>query len=86
MPAGAGKVTKLELQCPQLNAQASKLSQVPVPPIAVQPVHPPIAVMLRENAREAALAAAEARERQWKAATASSWCYPAVYRSLTGMC
>ncbi|WIA09607.1 hypothetical protein OEZ85_008999 [Tetradesmus obliquus] len=82
---GADKVTKLELQCPQLNAEASKLPQVPVPPTAVRPVHPPIAVMLRENAREAALAAAEARERQWKAATASSGRYPAVYRSLTGM-
>jgi hypothetical protein len=79
-------VTKLELQCPQLNTQASKLPQVPVAPVAVRPVHPPIAVMLRENAREAALAAAEARERQWKAATASSGRYPAVYRSLTGMC
>lgn len=79
-------MTTLELQCPALNAAASKLPVVPVPPVAVRPVHPPIAAMLKENAREAAIAAAEARERQWKAAAASSGRYPTVYRSMTGMC
>eukprot|EP00879_Flechtneria_rotunda_P030203 GHRR01032805.1.p3 GENE.GHRR01032805.1~~GHRR01032805.1.p3 ORF type:complete len:109 (+),score=37.55 GHRR01032805.1:936-1262(+) len=81
--SGSEKVKQLELQCPALNKAASKLPTVPVAPLATKPVHPPIATMLRENAREAALTAAEAREREWKSAKISS-SIPTVYKSMTG--
>lgn len=71
MLAGADKVTQLELQCPALDQEASKLPTVPALPRAVRPAHPPIASMLRERAREAAAAAAEAREQQWKSSLPS---------------
>lgn len=74
-------MTKLELQCPALNAEASKLPTIPVAPAAVRPVHPPIAAMLRENMAEAAAAAAEAREQAWKVDKASCG-IPPVHRGL----
>lgn len=74
---------KLELQCPALNRAASKLPTVPVTPVAVRPVHPPISAMLKENAREAAITAAGAKEKEWKAAGVTC-SIPAVYRGVTG--
>lgn len=73
----------MELQCPALNRGSSKLPTVPIIPVAVRPVHPPISAMLKENAREAAIAAAEAREKEWKAAGVTC-SIPAVYRGVTG--
>jgi len=74
-------MTKLELQCPALNAEARKLPVIPEAPIAVKPLHPPIAAMLKENMVEAATAAAEAREQGWKVEKVSCG-IPAVYRSM----
>jgi hypothetical protein len=79
--AGATNMTKLELQCPALNLETSKLPQIPQGPIAVKPPHPPIAAMLRENMAEAATVAAEARERSWKVDKVSCGT-PAAHRSM----
>lgn len=74
-------MTKLELQCPALNLEASTLPTIPPIPLSVKPVHPPIAAMLRENMVEAATAATEARQRSWKVDSVSSR-IPAVYKSM----
>lgn len=79
--AGAECMAKLELQCPALSQESSKLPQIPQAPVAVKPAHPPIAAMLRENMAEAATAAAEAREQSWKQDKVSCG-IPTVYRSL----
>jgi hypothetical protein len=57
--------------------------QLPRRPAAARPAHAPIAAMLRENARSAAAAAAEAREREWRAPRGTSE-VPAVHRPVAG--
>jgi hypothetical protein len=54
---------------------------IPQKPVAQRPAHAPIASMLRENARDAAAGATEAREREWHARQAGS-AIPVVYRPL----
>lgn len=78
--AGAERMTKLELQCPALNTESSKLPQIPRAPVAVKPQHSPIAAMLRENVAAAATAAAQAREQSWKR-DQPSCAIPPVFRS-----
>lgn len=73
------KLVHLELHCPSLSEQTEP--PIPVPPVATRPIHAPIASMLRENARDAALAAAEAREKEWRAQRGES-AIPAVNRPL----
>jgi hypothetical protein len=65
-----------------LQLESSKIPAVPVKPVATKPMHPPIALMLKENCKEVAAAAAEAREREWKSSKDSS-SIPAVYRPYT---
>lgn len=75
--AGSDKLTTLELNCPALTD--SKIPPVPQPPIAIKPMHPPIAAMLKENCKEAALLAAEARDREARGLKDDTT-IPAVYR------
>jgi hypothetical protein len=82
MPAGSPKLVQLELQTPALQPGASRLPDVPVPPVAIKPLHPPIAAMLRENCKEAAVCVAEAKEKGWREARSSS-SIPAVHRPFT---
>eukprot|EP00775_Hariotina_reticulata_P011065 gene11065-11221_t len=79
---GATAVSKLELQCLSLDAARSKLPNVQMAPVAVKPVHPPIAVMLRENARDAALAAAEDKDKEWRASSKPRSGTVQVYRMM----
>lgn len=79
---GAESMKQLELQCPALNLETSKLPHIVDAPVAVKPVHPPIAAMLKENMVEAATAAAEAREQSWKSHTAASCGIPQVFRAM----
>jgi len=75
---GCNNLGTLKLQCPAL--QDPQLPpQRPGPGPAARPLHPPIAVMLRENCREAAQAAAEARDREWKQLRDDT-IIPAVFR------
>lgn len=74
-------MAKLELQCPALNPESSKLPPIQQAPVAVKPPHPPVAAMLRENMAEAAAALAEAREQSWKQDKVSCG-IPTVHRSL----
>jgi hypothetical protein len=73
-------MSKLELQCSVLDVARSKLPNMPIPPVAVKPVHPPIASMLRENARDAALAAAEEKDKEWRASSKPRSGTAQVYR------
>lgn len=58
----------LQLSCPALSTAESVLPQLPACPVAEEPPrHAPIATMLRDTMRQAAQAAAEACEREWKA-------------------
>lgn len=77
--SGSTKLVHLELHCPALTDK--KVPDIPPKPVATKPTHGPIASMLRENAKEAALAAAEAREQEWRAQRGESF-IPAVHRPL----
>ncbi|KAI8474942.1 MAG: hypothetical protein J3K34DRAFT_489365 [Monoraphidium minutum] len=79
--SGSTKLTHLELHCPAL--AASRAPPIPRRPAAQRPAHAPIAAALRANARDAAAAAAEAREREWRAQRGGS-AIPAVHRPLAG--
>jgi hypothetical protein len=78
---GSTKLTHLELHCPALADK--KAPDVPRRPAAARPAHAPVASMLRENAKDAAAAAADAREREWRAQRGDS-CIPAVHRPMAG--
>lgn len=57
-PPGSPQLAHLELHCPAL--EDPKLPPLPAKPRAARPLHAPIAAMMRDNARDAALAAAAA--------------------------
>lgn len=61
---GCTNVATLKLQCPALID--SKIPPLKPPPPEVKPKHPPIVAMLKENYKEAAQIAAEAKEKEWK--------------------
>jgi hypothetical protein len=75
--AGSTRLTHLELHCPALTSRI--VPPLPPKPVAARPAHAPVAAMLRDNARDAAAAAAEARQAQWKAPRGDS-AIPAVHR------
>lgn len=78
-PTGCTNLLTLKLQCPNIIDQK-------VPPLRhveqhVKPAHPPIASMLKSNYADAGRAAADAKEREWKALRDDS-IIPHVYRPI----
>lgn len=74
---GCGAISELKLHCPSLSE--SSLPTLPPPEVAQRIRHPPIATMLVENCKEAAIAAAEAKELDWKVLKDDSM-IPAAHR------
>ena len=80
MPGCTG-ILSLKLQCPSLSESETRIPPLRVIEQHVKPSHPPIAFVLKDTYGEAAAAAAEAKELEWKSLKEES-VISKVYRGL----